>query len=397
MQAPQANHLPQPDEQSLAHSAAVVDHIRGLIDAAGGSIPFSEFMHNALYAPGLGYYSAGATKFGAAGDFVTAPEISSLFSRVLARQAENILRQFDDKDEPGILEIGAGSGVLAVELLRKLDELECLPMHYDILEVSPDLRERQIEVLQAMLPAHASRVRWLDRLPTSFSGVVIANEVIDALPVERFVKQQGRVFRQTVGWSDGRFTWGTGAANAKLREAVQEAEAIVGTPLTDGYRSEVLLAADDWIAQLGEAVDRGTVFLFDYGVGRREYYAIDRNEGWLRCHFRHYAHNDPLIYPGIQDLTAWVDFSRIAEAAADSGFHIAGYVTQGQFLLHGGLVEEMQHFAGLPTAAQIELSGQVKLLTMPGEMGENVKCLELTKGLLDPADVFTLADRAHTL
>jgi SAM-dependent MidA family methyltransferase len=389
--------LPQPDADSQAHSDRVRDHILGVIESAGGSIGFAEFMHNALYANGLGYYSAGATKFGEAGDFITAPEISPLFGRVLANQVAIVLEQMADAEDRAILEIGAGSGALAVDLLQRLASLGSLPSSYYILEVSPDLQLRQRAAIESALPDFADNVIWLSGLPRSFSGVVVANEVLDALPVERFVKRDGQILQMAITSDNHGFAWQLVTAPDVLASAVQRIESELGIALPDGYESEVSLGVDEWLASLAGCIEQGFVFLFDYGVSQREYYAADRSGGWLRCYFRHHVHSDPLILPGIQDLTAWVNFSRVANAAFDGGLRIEGFVTQAQFLLLGGLPQELEGIASLPTEAQIKLSQQAKLLMMPGEMGENFKCLGLGKGPVEGPELFAVADRSHTL
>ena len=386
--------LPAPDARSAAHSARVAEYIRERIAAAGGQISFAEYMHHALYAPGLGYYSAGATKLGAAGDFVTAPEVSRVFAGVLARQCAVVLR---DVENAAILEFGAGSGRLAVDLLQALARLGALPEHYTILEVSADFRERQESLLRAAVPELAGRVRWLARLPEEHTGVVIANEVLDALPVERFVRYRGDIAQQCVAVEDERFVFRERAAPASLAAAVRAIEADIGVPLADGYVSEVCLAAQHWVADLADILGTGVAFVFDYGVSRREYYGDERGTGWLRCHFRHHVHDDPLVLTGIQDLTAWVDFSAVAAAAHDHGLEIAGFVTQAQFLIDGGLEAELADTAELPDAARLELSRQVKFLTLPGQMGENFKCLGLRRGAVAVPDAFQKADRTLTL
>ena len=394
MQHEQSASLPQPDELSAKHCARVSGHIRNKIEHAGGKISFAEFMHEALYAPGLGYYSAGATKFGADGDFITAPEVSSVFGRVLARQSAEVLREIENGE---ILEFGAGSGKLAVDMLRALEELRALPDTYRILEVSADLQERQRIRMQAEIPQLANRVQWISDLPQDFEGVIVANEVLDALPVERFVRRESGVSQLCVALEAERFVWTETEAPGRLASAVTEIEAEIGRTLVDGYTSEVSLAAPQWIDALASCLRRGTAFLFDYGVSQREYYATDRIDGWLRCHFRHHAHSDPLIYPGIQDLTAWVDFSGIASAAVSAGLDLLGYQTQSQFLMGGGLEIEMQGFTELPLSQQLELSGQIKTLTLPGEMGENFKCIALGRGMTDTPSTFHFADRTQTL
>lgn len=394
MQYEPAAALPQPDESSRQHCEQVSDHLRNKIADAGGSISFAEFMHEALYAPGLGYYSAGSIKFGAGGDFVTAPEVSPVFGRIVARQVAEVLASVEGG---AVLEIGAGSGRLAVDMLTALEALDALPGAYNILEVSAELQGRQERRLRAEIPHLAGRVRWLCGLPQDFEGVIVANEVLDALPVERFVRRDRGVFQIGVSWQDNKFTWLESLAAGRLLAAVNEIEAELGRPLDSGYMSEVSLAAPLWIEDLASSLQRGAAFLFDYGISQREYYASDRSDGWLRCHFRHHAHSDPLIYPGIQDLTAWVDFTRVADAAVANGLDLLGYQTQAQFLMGGGLELEMQHFLQQPVEQQLELSGQVKTLTLPGEMGENFKCIALGRGEVDSPSAFHFADRTQTL
>ena len=394
MQYEQPASLPEPDELSAEHSARVREHLRKKIAGAGDHVSFAEFMHEALYAPGLGYYSAGSTKFGADGDFVTAPEVSPVFGRVLARQCAEVLGEIENGE---VLEIGAGSGRLAVDMLGALDALNALPAAYQILEVSPDLADRQKKLLHRELPHLLDRVHWLSDLPKTFRGVIVANEVLDALPVERFIRRVDGVFQMCVSIEGEEFTWLEQVAPDRLAEAVRAIEADIGQVLPDGYTSEVSMAAPSWIKDLAGCLSHGAAFLFDYGVSRREYYAPDRVGGWLRCHFRHYAHSNPLLHPGIQDLTAWVDFSAIAGAANAAGLDILGYHTQSQFLMGGGLEIEMQGFRDLPMLEQMKLSGQIKTLTLPGEMGENFKCMALGSGDIAVPIAFNFADRTHTL
>lgn len=392
MQHTEDRSLPIPDADSAAHSAQVAAHLRALI--GDGHISFARFMHEALYAPGLGYYAAGATKFGTAGDFVTAPELSPLFARVLARQCAEVLRPLSSA---AVLEFGAGSGRLAADLLTRLAELDALPQSYAIFEVSPELRQRQQAYLAQAVPELAHRVAWLERLPDAHRGVVIANEVLDALPVERFVRRADHVAQLCVAQQAGSFALIERPAPAALAAAVRKIEQDLGGALPPGYVSEVCLAAAGWTADIARLLQQGVAFLFDYGVSRREYYAPDRRDGWLRCHFRHHAHNDALLLPGIQDITAWVDFSAVAGAAVAGGLDVLGYVTQAHFLLDGGLADELAGFAELPPAAQLRLSGQVKLLTLPGEMGENFKCLGLGRAAPGVPDGFAKSDRTNTL
>ncbi|MGB5164844.1 MAG: SAM-dependent methyltransferase [Woeseiaceae bacterium] len=386
--------LPRPDDLSAEHSRQVAASIIARIRQAGGSIGFAEYMQAALYEPGLGYYAAGASKFGADGDFVTAPEISSVFGRVLARQVAEVLRKLDGGS---VLEFGAGSGKLAVDLLLALEALDALPQHYLILEVSADLQQRQQQRLQREVPQHADRVRWLSDLPSAHSGVIIANEVLDAMPVERFTCSKNGVLQQRVEVTAGGLGFTAVAAPPQLAAAVSAIEQDLGAPLAAGYTSEVSLGAAPWIADIAAMLEQGVVFLIDYGCSRREYYATDRADGWLRCHFRHHAHDNPLILPGVQDITAWVDFTAVAAAAVDAGLTVAGYQSQAMFLAGGGLQQELQGLTELAPEQQLALSAQVKTLTLPGEMGEKFKCMALSRGIAAAPSAFMLGDRTHTL
>jgi SAM-dependent MidA family methyltransferase len=388
------NNLPEPDAISAAHSERAAARIRDAIASAGDSISFAEFMQLALYEPGLGYYSAGATKLGAGGDFVTAPEISSLFGRVLARQCAFVL---DQTGGGSVLEPGAGTGALATSMLAKLEELDSLPDRYLILEVSADLMERQEALIKSKCPQFLDRVEWISEMPVNFEGVVVANEIADAIPVERFRIENREVMQARVTSEGKRFTWQYDLAPDLLRNEVSAVEADIGYALEDGYESEISPGVRNWVTELSNSVQNGVILLIDYGVARREYYAPDREHGWLRCHFRHHAHDDPLILPGIQDITTWVDFSAVASAACDAGMAVAGYVTQAHLLMDGGLEEELADFTSLPVARQIELSGQVKLLTLPAEMGENFKCLGLSRGNIITPPALAASDKAHLL
>jgi len=395
MQDQQHLSLPQADAESAAHSTLVAEYIRRKIGESGGQISFAEYMHHALYAPGLGYYSAGTTKFGEAGDFITAPEVSAIFGGVLARQCAGVLAEVDS---PSILEFGAGSGKLAADILVMLAELGALPQGgYQILEVSADLRERQESYLKGAIPELVDNVTWLDRLPGEHAGVIIANEVLDALPVERFICRGNDIAQLCVGVEHDEFILRERNAPDNLTAAVRAIEAELGKTLPDGFASEVCLAASPWVGDMARILTEGVALLFDYGVSRREYYAAERSGGWLRCHFRHHAHDNPLILPGIQDLTSWVDFSAVAEAAVDAGLNIAGFVSQAQFLIGSGLDQLLEDFLEMPIDAQLKLSAQVKLLTLPGEMGENFKCLGLSRGALTKPAAFGLADRTTSL
>lgn len=382
--------LPDPDEQTLGHSAHTAEHIATRIDAEGGRISFGEYMQLALYAPGFGYYVSGNRKFGPSGDFVTAPEISPLFGQVLARQCAEVLAAIP---EGCILELGAGSGALADQVLTRLAALHALPARYFILDASPELVERQRSRLAHALPEVAERVEWLDAMPQGFDGVIIANEVADALPVEQFRVapdgiEQAFVTRAPAGFE---LAW------MPATDAVSDIVGSFGIELDVGYQSDVCLPLKPWIASVLSGLRTGLFLVFDYGLARREYYAPDRSGGWLRCHFRHRAHSNALILPGVQDLTAWVDFTAIAEAASDSEASVAGYVTQAMFLLHGGLHNELSDAAATSLMDQSELSRQIKLLTLPDEMGEHFKCMGLSRGDVVVPDALTAADRAGML
>lgn len=389
--------LPSPDADSLRHADAVAAYIRERIAESDGAISFGEFMQHALYAPGLGYYAAGARKFGAGGDFVTAPEVSPLFGRVLAAQIAPLLATIDGAS---ILEIGAGSGALAISVLDRLAELDALPERYLIFDVSADLIERQRLRLEEERPELAARVTWTDTLPAGFAGVVIANEVADALPVERFERtgHDDHAIRQLyVGDDGGRFAADYRPASEIVVEQVLALESHLGRRFQPVYRSELSLGLSAWVSDIIDSVEHGVVLIFDYGLPRSEYYAADRALGWLRCHFRHHAHSQPLIFPGIQDITCWVDFTTIAEAGVQGGAELAGFVTQAMFLLNGGLDNEFASFDTLALVEQLELARQAKLLTMPDEMGEHFKCIGLTKGDTPIPEIFANGSRLHAL
>ncbi len=391
MQAGDVLTLPQPDPEAEAHSLKCRQFIAERIAEAGGALSFAEFMQHALYAPGLGYYTAGSRKFGADGDFVTAPEVSPLFACVLARQIAPTLRAIRGAE---VLEIGAGSGRLAADVLTRLASLDALPERYLILEVSPDLAERQRSYLEVRVPEFAERVVWLADWPSGFRGAVLANELLDALPAERFVYRRGRCRRQCVGLDEGRFRFTECEAPDALSTQWRALRDQWGNTWPEGYTSEFVPAARGWIADLAGSLATALVLLFDYGVPRREYYAPTRRDGWLRCHYRHRAHGDPLILTGIQDITTWVDFTAVAEAAVDAGLEVAGFGTQAAFLLGGGLAAELDSAA--PERA-LALSREAKLLTLPGEMGEHFKYLCLMSGDLEAPEALGFGDQRHRL
>ncbi|MGH8369705.1 MAG: class I SAM-dependent methyltransferase, partial [Gammaproteobacteria bacterium] len=314
--------LPSPSTDALAHSERLRARIHAEIVSAGGAIGFDRFMELALYAPGLGYYSAGARKFGAAGDFITAPELSPLFSRCLAQQAGEVLQALGTGD---ILELGAGSGVMAADMLAELESSDRLPARYLILEVSADLRERQRETLQQRVPGLLGRVQWLDTLPESFTGLIVANEVLDALPVQRFRRDADGWSEYTVRLDGDAFVWNTRPPAPELRDALAALEASLPSPLAIGYSSELCLRLPAFIRALAGTLERGAMLFVDYGYPRAAYYHPDRSMGTLMCHYRQRAHDDPFLYPGLQDITAHVDFTAVAEAGVAKGLELAGY------------------------------------------------------------------------
>jgi len=407
--------LPALTPEEAAHSARVLALIRERIAAAGGWLDFAAFMDLALYAPGLGYYSAGSAKIGAAGDFITAPEVSPLFGRCLARQCRQVLAQLGGG---GLLEFGAGTGALAAQVLLALDALGALPEHYDILEVSADLRERQQQRLAALPPHLSRRVRWLSVLPqVPLTGVVIANEVLDALPCRRFVVRGGSVRALGVAVDAAPAAApGTDPASAALagatpahtslvlREAPADAALLaawdrlrsaLSGPLPEGYASEFCPGVAPWLAGVASVLARGAVLLFDYGLPRAQYYHRDRSAGTLTCHFKHRAHADALVNPGVQDITAWVDFTAAAEAAHDSGLEVLGFATQAAFLLGAGIAEELA--TARTELERTRLSGEAQRLLLPGEMGEAFKLLALGRGLTQPLAAFAHQDLRDSL
>jgi len=373
------------------HCAALAQLIRTHIHDAGGWLPFDAFMELALYSPTLGYYSAGAVKIGVGGDFVTAPEMSRLFGQCLGRQCAEVLAVTGG----GILELGAGTGALAATVLETLAELGSLPEQYAILEVSADLAARQRERLDALPEELRRRVRWLEQLPQQpMRGVVLANEVLDALPCSRFVVHETRVRALGVAVdAEGGFIEREGFADEVL---TRHAESLVREfAIADGYRSELCWRIEPWIAGLGECLEKGAILLFDYGLPRTHYYHPQRIDGTLRCHFKQRAHNDPFILVGVQDISAWVDFTRVAEAADAVGLSVCGFATQGAFLLGSGMEELLGTAADEITHAR--RAGDAVRLLLPGEMGEAFKVMALCRDFDKSLRGFALQDLRASL
>ena len=390
--------LPQPGLEAQRFSDLLVSRMREEIATAGGWISFARFMEAALYTPGLGYYSGGAHKFGAAGDFVTAPELTPLFARTLAVQAREIMWL----SAPQIIEVGAGSGRLAADMLLELELSQSLPDRYCILELSGELRERQRATLAERVPHLLPRVDWLDRLPERFSGLVLANELLDAMPVhlvrwgdEGDAGAVFEVFERGVCWSDGAFVWHDRPAQGRLLEyAVQIAEEC---PLAAGYLSEINLAAMEWTASWAGILDQGALLLIDYGFPRHEFYHPQRSSGTLMCHYRHLAHAEPFFLPGLQDVTAHVDFTAIVEAAHEAGMDYLGYTSQANFLLNCGLMDILARIPADDTVRYLPQAQAVQKLISPSEMGDLFKVMSLGKGIEAELCGFSRGDRGATL
>ena len=387
--------LPAPDPVSVAYSARLLDHIRAEMIAAGGAVSFTRFMDLALYAPGLGYYRAGARKFGPGGDFITAPELSPLFSRCLARQCREIL---DHLGGGTLLELGAGTGIMAADLLQELRALGSLPERYAILELSGELRDRQRQTLAERTPDLLKQVVWLDALPEpGLRGVILGNEILDALPVERFCITPAGPRRLNVEWSEAGLGWVEGAEDPEVTAAVMRIEAELGRCLPDVYTSEYLPQLESWLRAIAEPLAAGAVLLVDYGYTRREYYHPKRTTGTLLCHYRHRVHDDPLILPGLQDITASVDFTAVANAALAAGLDIAGYTSQNYFLFGCGLMGLLAEIDSADTVRYLEQVRQVKQLTLPGEMGDRFHALALTHNLELPLCGFAVRNERGRL
>jgi SAM-dependent MidA family methyltransferase len=388
--------LPALSADEAAHATRVAAHIGAEIAAAGGWIPFSQFMQLALYAPGLGYYSAGARKFGARGDFVTAPELTPVFARCLAGQVAEILEQTGGGD---VIEVGAGSGAMAAELLEALAARDALPERYLILEVSADLRERQRSVLAQRGPALLSRVTWLESPPSRpWCGALLANEVADALPVERFRLGAGGTEAVGVVARDGGFAFEPRPAGDQLAAEVERRLAGLPETLPSGYESEASFLLRPWIGALSTQMQQGAMLFVDYGLARMHYYHPSRAGGSLCGFFRHRRVDDVLANPGLQDITAWVDFTELAEAGAEAGLAVGGFSTQAHFLLAAGLDRELAA-AGerLDAVGRAQLAQAASTLVLPGEMGERFKVIALTRGIDEPLSGFAFRDLAATL
>jgi SAM-dependent MidA family methyltransferase len=379
--------LPEASSDALAHGAKVAARLRQEIDAAGGWMPFPRYVDLALYAPRLGYYCAGARKLGRDGDFVTAPEISPLFGAALARQAAEILGHGLD----AILEVGAGSGALAASVLEELERLGALPTHYFILELSADLRERSRDTLAARVPRLVERVAWLNQLPPSFAGLVLGNEVLDAMPFAVVRVHDGSIEEAGVVAHGEGFDWAWRPASPEL---AAEARRLA---LPEGYQTEIGMTAQGFVRTLGETLARGVALFLDYGFPEREYYHPERSRGTFRCHYRHRAHDDPFFLPGLQDITTHVDFSAVAQAARASGLDLLGYTTQAHFLVNCGITDLLLRTPPEDTARYLPQSAAVQKLVSPAEMGELFKAIAFGRGFEAPLAGFRQGDRRAAL
>lgn len=384
--------LPPPGADALEHSTLLAARIARLIRDEGGWIGFDRFMALALFEPGLGYYSGGSRKFGAEGDFVTAPEISPLFGQALARQLVQVMQA----SAAEVIEVGAGTGRLACDLLLALEKLGKLPTRYGILELSGELRVRQRESLMANAPHLLDRVVWLDDLPEAFSGVVLANEVLDVMPVQLLVWNDKGIFERGVALdADDAFIWEDRPADDALRAVA--ARLPVLPPEEGEYCTEVCLAARAWVAEWARRLVKGAVILIDYGYPETEYYLPSRNTGTLQCYYRHRAHPEVLLWPGLNDITSFVDFTAMAEAGHAAGLRVAGYTSQASFLNNCGLLELLGEAGPVDSAAYLRAARAALRLVAPHEMGELFKVLAFTRGIDEPLLGMLRGDRTHAL
>lgn len=380
--------LPAPNEEALVHSRQLALLIQEKIKQNGGWLSFADFMQMALYEPALGYYSGGAKKFGMGGDFVTAPEISPLFAQTLASQVAQVLAE----THGDVLELGAGTGRLAADLLITLQAMNQLPEHYFILEVSAHLRQVQRETLQKILPEHLmQRLVWLDTLPVDFVGLIFGNEVLDAIPVHLIYNSQSDLSERGVAFEGG-FVW-----KDKQLASDELVDFVSAYSFPNDYLTEVCPAAVGLIRSLAQALARGVILMVDYGFTAREYYHPQRNLGTLMCHYQHYAHTDPLINVGLQDVTSHVDFTRIANAGVDKGLQLSGFCSQAQFLMNCGILDVMSQVSPHDMALYAPLAAAAQKLLSPAEMGELFKVIAFGKNIEQPLIGFSSGDKSHTL
>lgn len=383
--------LPVPDQHALIQSEKLINRIKESIHMQGGSISFDEYMKLALYEPGLGYYSAGSYKFGAEGDFVTAPELSPIFSQCLANQCEQIL---NDLGAGTILELGAGTGAMARDILLELEKQNSLPEQYMILEISADLKQRQQYNLKETIPHLFDRMVWLDTLPEKgITGVILANEVLDSLPVKRFKKTSTGFKEMKVGLGDNQFVWVDSYAEGELLKNIEGLENKLSILFPDNYISEINTQLVQWLNGLKKVLNKGVMIFIDYGYSAPEYYHPERMDGSLLCHYRHRVHADPFYNIGLQDITCSANFSAVAECADSIGFHVNGYTNQTYFLFGCGLEKLLANMDELGIKEQTQIAQQVRILTMPEEMGERFKVMALTTEYDNNLKGFALMDQ----
>lgn len=391
--------LSTPTGSAYQHSCAVQEMICAEIATAGGWIPFTRYMELALYAPGMGYYCGGAAKFGGTGDFVTAPEISPLFGKTVAQQGAQVLECMGENSN-NILEFGAGSGKLALDLLLEMEKLERLPKHYFILEVSGELQNRQKELFEKLAPHLLSRVGWLEHLPAKFEGLILANEVLDAMPVHLVVWRGTNLFERGVAWNGRALEWSDHIlVNRELFKVARELSPQINS---DGenvgtYVSEISLSTRRFMRSLAGILQQGAIVLIDYGFGYSEYYHSQRNRGTLMCHYRHHAHEDPFYFPGLQDITSHVDFSAIAQVATAEGLELLGYTSQAHFLINCGITEILARIPAENAGDFLPLANQLQKLVSPAEMGELFKVIVFGKNIQQPLVGFTSGDKSRQL
>ena len=394
--------LPVPDREALAVSQELSTRIAAEIARHGGWLSFARYMEMALYEPGLGYYSNPGQVFGAAGDFVTAPELTPLFGATLARQVSPWLK---DPALAGsgqvVLEVGGGSGMLAAQLLNALDNVGHHEVRYLILELSAERREHQRQTLKSLAPGLMDRVGWLETFPESFAGVVVANELLDAMPVQLFEWQadaEAELQEMGVTWVDGRFAWAPRPADAALTETVTALRNRLGpegAQWHSPYRSEICPAQQAWMRTLADCMTAGVVMLLDYGFAAPEYYHPQRDQGTLMCHYRHRSHADPFLWPGLSDITAHVDFTALARSATAEGFSLVGYTSMAAFLLNAGLLDELADLPREPESFWFAQAQAVQQLISEAEMGELFKVIAFEKNLREAASVLGFGgDRA---
>lgn len=383
--------LPVPGDLAQQHSENLIAFIKSEIDKNQGAISFQRYMELVLYAPGLGYYAAGSAKLGEEGDFVTAPEISALFSQSLANSILPVLEQ-----NQIILEVGAGRGRMAADILAHLKQQDKLPQEYWILELSADLRQRQKQTIKETVPELIDKVKWLDELPDKFSGVVLANELLDAMPIQLFQKNENEVNEVNVIWKDEKFTFLLKPTdNEQLSQRIKNIESELGTDFEPGYASEINFTAENWIKSIAERLQQGVIILIDYGFPQHEYYHAQRKQGTLMCHYRHRVHADPFVYPGLQDITAHVDFTAMADAALEANLKVIGYTNQVSYLMGAGLMELAalnQDGENNKLEQQMDVTSQIKKLTLPHEMGELFKVIGFSKGVDAVLPAFSFRD-----